>query len=81
MILRFWSAQYVRHLEEEIAWLRIEMKRQEQRAEDAISQMLQIKTAGAAALPPRPLIADKERDVQQELAELMKDSEFSQAGT
>lgn len=81
MIFRFWSSQYVRHLEAEIQWLRVEMKRHEQRAEDAVSAMLALKTQGAVALPPRPLIADRERDVQQEIGDLLRDSEFSQVGT
>ena len=80
MIFRFWSTAYVRHLEDEIAFLRTEMKRHEQRAADAVDMLLRVQTQGQAALPVRPLIADREPDVQKELSELMANSEFSQAG-
>ena len=32
-MLRFWSSAYVRHLEEEIAWLRLEAQKAQQRYE------------------------------------------------
>ena len=80
MTLRFWSSQYVRHLEAEIDWLRTEMRKEKQRADDAVSTMLALKTQGQVALPPRPLIADRERDVGQEVERLFADSEFSRSG-
>ena len=81
MMFRFWSSQYVRHLEAEIEFLRTEMRRHEQRAADAVNQLVILQTQGQASLPPRPLIADRERDVAQEVSELLRDSEFSQVGT
>lgn len=81
MMFRFWSSVYVRHLEQEIDWLRVEMRKEKQRADDAVSAMLALQTQGQVALPPRPLIADKEKDVQRELADLMQNSEFMQVGS
>lgn len=81
MFLRFWSSAYVRHLEQEIEWLRLEMRKEKQRADDAVSTMLAVKTQGAAALPVRPLIASQEKDVQTEMETLLRDSEFSSVGT
>jgi len=81
MLIRFWSTAYVRHLEAEVTWLRLEMRRHEQRAADAVDQLVRVQTAHQAALPPRPLIADRERDVATELTDLLKDSEFAQVGT
>jgi hypothetical protein len=79
-MLRFWSTAYVQHLEAEIAWLRIEMQRHEQRAADAVDQLLRVATQGQAALPVRPLIADREPEVAQELRDLLANSEFAKAG-
>ena len=81
MVWRFWSTAYVRHLEAEIDFLRTEMKRHEQRAADAVDMLLRVQTQGQAALPVRPLIADREPDVQKELSELMANTEFAQAGS
>ena len=83
MIWRFWSSAYVRHLEAEIDFLRTEMKRHEQRAADAVDMLLRVQTQGQAALPVRPLIADREQDetVQKTLNDLMANTEFAQAGS
>jgi len=80
MIWRFWSTAYVRHLEAEIEFLRTEMKRHEQRADDAVDQLLRDRTQGQVALPPRPLIADREPDLTKELTELRQDPEWARAG-
>lgn len=80
MMFRFWSAAYARHLEAEIAWLRVEMQKEKQRAADAVNALVALKTQGQVVLAERPLIADREKDVQTELADLMRDSEFSQVG-
>ena len=77
----FFRHAYVRHLEAEIVFLRTEMRRHEQRAADAVDQLVRLKTEGQAALPPRPLIADREKDVSAELQRVFADSEFSEVGT
>ncbi len=81
MMFRFWSSAYVRHLEAEIDFLRTEMKRHEQRAADAVDQLLRVQTQGQAALPVRPLVADREPDLTKELGALQRDPEWAQAGT
>jgi hypothetical protein len=81
MMFRFWSSAYVRHLEAEITWLRTEMKRHEQRAADAVDQLLRVQTQHQAALPVRPLIADRESDATAEVEKLFADPDFAQAGT
>ena len=80
MIWRFWSTAYVRHLEEEIHFLRTEMKRHEQRAADAVDQLLRTQTQGQAALPVRPLIPDREADPMRELTALRNEPEWAMAG-
>ena len=79
-MLRFWSTAYVRHLEEEIHFLRTEMKRHEQRAADAVDQLLRTQTQGRAALPVRPLIPDREPDLTKELTELQSNPDWAHAG-
>ena len=81
MIFAFWSRAYVRHLEEEIAWLRLESQKAQQRYEVATDQLVILRTGGQASVAPRPLMADKEEGIQKELASLMADTEFAQAGT
>lgn len=81
MIWRFWSTAYVRHLESEIEWTRLQWAKADQRAQDAVSAMLALQTQGQVALPVRPLIADREKDVQREVEDLLKNSEWSQVGT
>lgn len=74
-------AKAIEILEAELAYFKTQFEKERQRAEDAVSQMLAMKTQGAASLPPRPLIADREKDVQAEIERVFADSEFSQAGT
>ncbi|HJQ66981.1 MAG TPA: hypothetical protein VJ816_11410 [Gemmatimonadales bacterium] len=80
MIWRFWSSAYVRHLEAEIAWLRLERQKESQRANDAVAQLVFLKTDGQANVMPRPLIADREQDIAQDFSELQKNEEWAQSG-
>lgn len=80
MIWRFWSTAYVRHLEAEITWLRTEWQKEHQRAEDKANALVALRTQGQVALAERPLIADREKDVESEIKDLMRDSEWSQVG-
>jgi hypothetical protein len=81
MFLRFWSTAYVQHLEAEIEYLRTERAKEAQRANIAVAELVRLKTDGHATIHPRPLMSDKEDDLRKELAGLMGDAEFSQAGS
>jgi monomeric isocitrate dehydrogenase len=81
MMFRFWSSTLVRHLEDEIAWLRLERQKETQRANDAVAELVRLSTAGQANVQAHPLIADREQDLAKELTELQKDGEWSQVGT
>lgn len=78
--LRFWSSAYVQHLEAEIAWLRLERQKEAQRANIAVAELVRLKTDGHANVHPRPLMSDSEDALKKELAGLMGDAEFAQAG-
>jgi len=78
--LRFWSSAYVQHLEAEIAWLRLERQKETQRANIAVAELVRLKTDGHAQVHPRPLIADSEEALRTELADLMGNAEYTQAG-
>jgi hypothetical protein len=80
-MMRFWSNAYVKHLEGEILWLRLELQKQQQRAEDKANALVALRTQGQVTLAERPLIADREKDVETEIKDLMRDSEWSQVGT
>lgn len=80
MIWRFWSSAYVKHLEAEVGWLRTELQKQQQRAEDKANALVALKTQGQVVLAERPLIADREQAVQNEVAELLKNSEWAGVG-
>jgi len=79
-IFRFWSSQYVRHLEAEILWLRTQAEKERQAKEEAVSAMVSVKTRGLVSLPVRPLIPDREREGTTQIEDLFKDPEFSRAG-
>ncbi len=80
MIWRFWSTAYVQHLEAEIAYLRTERAKEAQRANIAVAELVRLKTDGHATIHPRPLMSDTEDALRTELAGLMDNAEFSQAG-
>ena len=81
MIFRFWSRQYVAHLEAEIAWLRLEAQKARQEKADAVDAMVRVKTGGRAGVPLRPLIADREKEVTNQIEDLFANPEFARAGT
>ena len=81
MVLRFWSSAFVRHLEEEIAWLRVEKQKETQRANIAVAELVRLKTDGQASVHPQPLLPDAApADLATELADLRRDPEWAQAG-
>lgn len=81
MIFRFWSSQYVQHLEAEIAWLRERTLAAEQKAAIAVAELVRLKTDGQANVHPRPLMPPHEPvDPMVEMQKLMQDSEFARAG-
>ena len=81
MMFRFWSRAYVRHLEAEVEWLRTEAQKARQDAQIARAELVRIATAGQANVAPRPLMADREQDVTQELEALRQSPEWAQVGS
>ena len=80
-MFRFWSTAFVRHLEEEIAWLRVEKQKETQRANIAVAELVRLQTGGQANIHPTPLMAEREQDLTKELGDLRNDPEWATAGT
>jgi hypothetical protein len=81
VIWRFWSSAYVQHLEAEILYLRTAAQQAQQRYEVAIAALVALKTDGQANVAPRPLIAEREADVDAELKTLQANSEWAGVGS
>lgn len=62
-------------------WLRTELQKERQRKEDSVNALVALKTQGQVMLAERPLIADREKDVQAGVEDLMKNSEWAGVGT
>ena len=72
------STEFLRHLEAEIQWLKIELKHERQRAEVAVDQLLRLK---AGAHPVTPVETSPAREaLQREVDELLNNPEFTQIG-
>lgn len=78
--MMFWSRAFVKHLEEEISWLRTERQKETHRANIAVAELVRLKTEGQANVHPTPLIADREQDLTRELSDLRQDPEWARAG-
>ena len=81
MIWRFWSTAYVQHLEAEILWLRTREQAAQQRYEVATAELVRLRTEGQAHVAPRPLMAEREPDVDAELKTLQANSEWAGVGS
>lgn len=78
--MMFWSRAFVRHLEAEIEWLKLQWAKADQRAAIAVAELVRLKTDGQAAVHPQPLQADREADLTRELTDLRQDAEWAKAG-
>lgn len=74
--LRFWNRLYVAHLEEEIIYLRGEVARERQRAENAIDSLLNVRVAVQPVSVPPAAVDARIGDIMDRLAK----SEFSLVG-
>ena len=72
----FPSTEFLRHLEAEIQWLKIELKHERQRAEVAIDQLLRVRV-GVGSVTPREESPDA---LTKEVEALLGNPEFSHAG-
>jgi len=73
---RFWAVAYVKHLEQEIEYLRGQMEHERQRAERAIDELLNVRHVGAVTTPTPREVQQQETAIQK----LLQDSEFSETG-
>ncbi len=80
----WWSNRaFIRHLENEITYFRVQYERERTRAEHAVEELLRLRVPSIApltrpsALPTAPVVRDEAADA---LATLMGDPEFTQAG-
>ena len=82
-MMRFWSTAYTQHLEGEMAWLRIEMNRAQQRYEIATAELVRLRTDGHANVHPQPLIPPTLDDpkLRADLDAMTSNPDWAQAGT
>ena len=67
----------IKHLEEEIYWLKLQMTHERQRAERAIDTLLQLKLGVAPITVPT---REERREDESEIEKIIRDPEFTQAG-
>lgn len=76
-MFRFWARKYVRHLEQEIEYLRGQAEHERQRAERALDELLRVRTNIGPITVPTPREVEQAETV---IEKMVRDSEFSLTG-
>lgn len=72
-----WSRRYVRHLEAEIEWFKLQVEHERQRAELAVDELLRVRVGAGPVTQTTP---GEAKAAQTIVDKMLSDTEFAEAG-